>query len=155
MDKKKIGKFIVECRTFKNITQKELSEKVNISISKLSKWENGVCLPDVSIMPELCEELGITINELISGERLEDKKYIEKAESNLLYLKKLEEKNNLILQRLKVIILVISILSSIIMTLIGIIAQTETIYRVVLFIVSAIVLVTGIYFSIKINKELS
>lgn len=155
MDKKKIGEFIVECRNNQNITQKGLSEKVNISISKLSKWENGACLPDVSIMPKLCEELGITINELISGERLKDKNYIEKAESNLLYLKKLEEKNKVILKRLKIIILVISILSSIIMTFIGTIAQTETIYRIVLFIVAAIVLVTGIYFSIKINKEIS
>lgn len=69
MDNIKIGKFIAECRKKINLTQMQLAEKLNITDRAISKWETGKCLPDVSIMPELCKELNITLNELLSGER--------------------------------------------------------------------------------------
>ena len=68
MDQIKIGKFISIKRKEKKLTQQELAEKLNITDRAISKWENGSCLPDVGTMPELCTILGITINDLFSGE---------------------------------------------------------------------------------------
>ena len=70
MNQEKIGKFIAECRKEKNLTQLELAEKLNISNRAVSKWETGKNCPDVSIMLELCDILGINVNELLSGERI-------------------------------------------------------------------------------------
>ena len=68
MDLIKIGKFISSKRKEKNLTQSQLAEKLNISDRAVSKWENGICLPDAGNMPELCKILDITINDLFSGE---------------------------------------------------------------------------------------
>ena len=70
MNQEKIGKFISECRREKQITQEQLAEQLGITSKSVSKWETGNCLPDASKYKTLCEILGITINELFSGERL-------------------------------------------------------------------------------------
>ena len=70
MDQEKIGKFISECRREKQITQEQLAEQLGITSKSVSKWETGNCLPDASKYKPLCEILGITVNELFSGERL-------------------------------------------------------------------------------------
>ena len=70
MDQEKIGKFISLCRKEKNLTQVQLAEKLNITNRAVSKWETGKSCPDVSLMLELCDILGITVNELLSGERI-------------------------------------------------------------------------------------
>ena len=64
MDQEKIGKFISKVRKEKNITQEQLADKLHITNRAISKWENGICLPDVSIMMELCKILDISINDL-------------------------------------------------------------------------------------------
>lgn len=84
MDQIKIGKFISTNRKKKNLTQEQLAEKLGISKNAVSKWERGLNLPDVSIMQELCGILDITLNELFSGEIIEDEKYKEVADNNLL-----------------------------------------------------------------------
>ena len=91
MDQIKIGKFIAECRKKKNLTQMQLAEKLNITDRAISKWENGKAMPDSGIMLDLCSELGISVNELLSGEVLEMNNYNEKAEQNLLEIKKAKE----------------------------------------------------------------
>ena len=63
------GKFIAGCRKEKGLTQAQLAEKLNITDRAVSKWETGKCMPDSSIMLELCNILGVTVNELLSGER--------------------------------------------------------------------------------------
>lgn len=70
MNQEEIGKFIAKCRKGKNLTQAQLAEKLNITDRAVSKWENGKSMPDSSIMLELCEILGITVNELLSGEKI-------------------------------------------------------------------------------------
>ena len=70
MDQIKIGKFIAECRNKKKITQEELAKKLNITDKAISKWENGRSMPDISLLEPLCDELGITVNELIQGKKL-------------------------------------------------------------------------------------
>jgi len=84
MDQEKIGKFISENRKTKKLTQEQLAEKLNISKNAVSKWERGLNLPDVSIMQDLCKILDITLNELFIGEKIEDEKYKETADNNLL-----------------------------------------------------------------------
>ena len=70
MNQEKIGKFISECRKEKQITQEQLAVQLGVTSKSISKWENGNCLPDASKYKSLCEILGITVNELFSGERL-------------------------------------------------------------------------------------
>lgn len=97
MEQIKIGKFISECRKKKGLTQKELAEKINVTDKAISKWETGRGIPDSSIMIDLCKELNITANELLSGEYLKEN-YQENAERNLLELnRKNEKKRNTII----------------------------------------------------------
>ena len=67
MNQSSIGQTIAQKRKAKNMTQSQLAEKLNISNKTISKWENGKCMPDYSIIEQLCSELDITLNELISG----------------------------------------------------------------------------------------
>ena len=84
MNQEKIGKFILKLRKENNMSQMELAEKLGVTDCAISKWENGKGLPDISLMPSLCKELGITINDLLSGEKVENKDYQEKFEENVL-----------------------------------------------------------------------
>ena len=94
MDQFKIGKFIAECRKEKNLTQMQLSEKLGITDKAISKWERGIAMPDTSIMLELCDILGISVNELLSGEKISMANNDQKNEQLLLDMaKELERKN--------------------------------------------------------------
>lgn len=84
MDQNKIGKFILELRKEKNMSQKELAQKIGVTDRAISKWENGRGMPDLSLMKPLCKELDITINDLLSGERIDKKDYQSKLEENIL-----------------------------------------------------------------------
>ena len=83
MDQIKIGKFIAKCRKNSKITQSELAEKLGVTDRAISNWENGKNLPDVSFFKPLCDELNITINDLLSGEKVEKNVYQEKLEENV------------------------------------------------------------------------
>ena len=87
MDLKITGKFIQECRKENGWTQAELADKISVSEKTVSKWECGNGFPDTSLMLPLCETLGITANELLSGKRLGEEEYKPKAEENLVDLK--------------------------------------------------------------------
>ncbi len=88
MDQMKIGKFIAEERKAKKLTQRELAERLLISDKTISKWERGNGFPEVSLLLPLCTELNITVNELLSGERLDEMDYKKKAEENMVNLVK-------------------------------------------------------------------
>ena len=94
MNQIKIGKFIAECRKLVNLTQLQLAEKLGITDKAISKWERGISMPDTSIMLELCEILGISVNELLSGERIQMENSDRQNEQVLLEMaKELEKKN--------------------------------------------------------------
>ena len=78
MNQEKIGKFIAKLRKEKNMTQLQLSLKLGVTDRAISKWENGRGMPDLSLMKPLCNELGITINDLLSGEVIDKNNYQEK-----------------------------------------------------------------------------
>lgn len=99
MNQTEIGKFITKCRKEKKLTQAQLAEKLNITDRAVSKWETGKSMPDSSVMLELCDILGITVNELLSGEKIElpngeemdMELYEKKVDENLIALKKKDE----------------------------------------------------------------
>lgn len=152
MDQGKIGKFIAECRKNKNMTQADLAEKLNITDRAVSKWETGKGMPDYSIVLELCKRLDISVNELLSGETINTDDYNKKAENNLLKFKKLDDiKNKMLLQSE----IIIGILSSIIFIGVVILAALfikNEVYATVICILSFIIFVLVISFSLKIEK---
>ena len=97
MNQIKIGRFIAECRKKAHLTQMQLAEKLGITDKAISKWERGVAMPDTSIMLELCNILCISVNELLSGERINMENSNQKNEQLLLDMaKELEKKNKTI-----------------------------------------------------------
>ena len=94
MDQIKIGRFIAERRKKANLTQMQLAEKLSITDKAISKWERGIAMPDTSIMLKLCDILGISVNELLSGEKIDMENNNQKNEQLLLDMaKELEKKN--------------------------------------------------------------
>ncbi len=91
MDQLAIGKFITLKRKEKNLTQEQLAEQLNISNKTVSKWETGKCMPDYSVIKNLCEVLEITISELMDGE--EEKEIIRSydEEQTLELLRRVQE----------------------------------------------------------------
>ena len=83
MNQEKIGKFIALCRKNKHLTQAELATKLNVTSKSVSRWENGKTMPDYSLLNPLCQELDITINELLSGEKIKNTNYEIKYNENL------------------------------------------------------------------------
>lgn len=101
MNQEKIGKFILECRKKKNLTQSELAEKIGVTDKSISNWENGRNMLDLSLFKPLCEILDISVNDLISGENVSQDEYQKKLEENIISTidytnKKVLEKNNII-----------------------------------------------------------
>ena len=97
MNQIKIGEFISSQRKMKNLTQAALAEKLGITDRAVSKWERGKGLPDVSLMLDLCEIFGITVNELLSGEEISMENSNQKNEQLLLDMaKELDQKNKTI-----------------------------------------------------------
>ena len=93
MNQEKIGKFIKTERKKKNLTQEELASILEVTDKAVSKWENGRCLPDVSLFTKLCKALDITVNELLNGEKLNKDNYQEKTEEITINLMKKIKKN--------------------------------------------------------------
>ena len=152
MDLIKIGKFISSKRKEKNITQSELAEKLNISDRAISKWENGICLPDAGNMPILCEILGITINDLFSGEVVDMKDNEKILEDNLLEMTKIKEQRDKELLRAEI---VIGILISLIMfacIFTASFANMEDWLRVTLIIIGIIPFAIGMIYAVRIEQ---
>ena len=91
MDLIKIGKYIAGKRKSLGMTQKQLAEKLGMSDKSVSKWERGVCLPDVSVYKELCSILGISLNEFLAGEDIAQENMIQKSETNIIEVIILDE----------------------------------------------------------------
>lgn len=98
MNQEKIGKFIAECRRQRKLTQSELGERLGVTEKSISNWENGRNMPDLSLFKPLCEELNISLNDLMSGEKVKEKEYRDKLEENIINTidysnKKIESRN--------------------------------------------------------------
>ena len=107
MNQLKTGKFIADCRKRKNLTQMQLAEKLGITDKAVSKWERGVAMPDTSIMLELCDILSISVNELLSGEKISMENNNQKNEQLLLDMaKELEKKNKAVWSSMWIIMII-------------------------------------------------
>ena len=121
MNQEKIGKFILELRKEKKMTQQELALKIGVTDRAISKWENGRGMPDLSLMKPLCDKLGISINELISGEKINKKEYQDRFEENIFNTINYSQKQIKKTRNKYVIIIVIIVLFLIVLaTLFGI-----------------------------------
>lgn len=152
MNQVKIGKFIAECRKQKNLTQVQLAEKLDITDKAISKWERGLSLPDSSIMLELCGILGITVNDLLSGEVITMDNYNKELEKNLL--EAVRQKQEADKQLLSLEIFVGYLISIIFITLVFVASfvQMANWLRIVLIGIGFILFVVGIGFAIRIEQ---
>ena len=143
MDQQKTGQFIAEMRKEQGLTQRALAEKLLISDITVSKWECGNGLPEMSLMVPLCEILHISVNELLSGERLHDSEYKKKAEKNIMNLmeQRQQAKRNLWLGILAV---VSTFLAGLTLIMVSGWLEMEVWQRVVLIVIGFISIVSGI-----------
>lgn len=154
MNQEKIGLFIAKCRREKNMTQEDLAEKLGVSNKSISRWENGKTMMDISLFEPLCNELDISIIELLNGERINDKK------KDKLYTKTLINYTNKVGSRNKQVILTILFIMSLMPMLLyqfgGMRGVQEISGLIILLspitIVSIILFFLGIWFKFK-NKK--
>jgi len=138
MDQIKIGRFIAECRKKKNLTQMQLAEKLNITDRAISKWENGKGMPDSSIMLDLCKELQISVNELLSGEVLEMNSYNKKLEQNLIDIVKQKEESDKRILTMEIAMGIASIIIFFILVMIASLIEMQDWVRLLIIIPSTI-----------------
>ena len=151
MDQIKIGKFIAERRKKVNLTQAQLAEKLLITDKAVSKWERGLALPDSSIMLELCGILGITVNELLTGEEVKMENNNEKSEQLLLDMaKELEEKNKTV-WRAMWIIMIVSMVALLASLAIAAFVIPEGVWQIVTIIAASVVFLIPCFYALKLE----
>ena len=152
MDQSKIGKFIAERRKKAGLTQMQLAEKLGITDRAVSKWETGKALPDSSIMLELCGILGITVNDLLTGEVVSMENQNKEMEKKLLEMLKEKEERD---RRLLTLEWVIGFLSCVVLFIPLVIASVipmEEWIKCVLILSGFIPFLIGIFFAVKIEQ---
>ena len=152
MDQVKTGAFIAELRKEKGLTQKEVAEKLGVADKTISKWETGRGLPEVSLMMPLCEVLGITVNELLSGEKISADKYVDKAEEHLYELQTLKANADRRLLSIEIVLGVLSVIILLSLTMIASYLQMEDWLRIVIVVFAFAVSITGVGFALKIEQ---
>lgn len=151
MDQVKTGKLIAERRKAKELTQAELGEMLGITDRAVSKWERGISMPDSGIMLELCQILGISVDELLTGEVIEvnsDKRHDEL----MLELVKQKEASDRYLLKLEIVIGVLSIIILLAAVFTAAFATMEDWLRIVLIIAGFVITMIGISFAIRIEQ---
>lgn len=152
MDQIKIGRFIADERKRKEYTQKQLSERLEISDKTISKWERGNGFPEVSLLLPLCAALEITVNELLSGERVSEEEYRRKAEENMVNLVKeaQESKKKIILSAM---VAGLTLIAAIPLFLLAGALALETWLRILLIVTGAVVVFGGIAIACILDIE--
>ena len=153
MDQVAIGKFIKELRKAKGLTQAELAEKLMVSEKTISKWECGNGFPETSLMLPLCEELGITANELLSGKRLSNEEYSKQAEKNLVLLRAEQERSSKFLLTLEYVLGYSSSISLFILIFVASFCELSTAWRIVLIAFGLLQMIVCIHFCLLIEKD--
>ena len=147
MDNIKIGAFIAECRKSKGYTQTLLAEQLHITNKAVSKWECGRSLPDAAIMMDLCKLLGITVTELLEGE-----KGMDKNEELLLEMVKQKQAADKRLLRMEIITGVIGVLILLAAVAVASFVQLSEIWRVLIIVAGLIPLLVAMPFMIQIEQ---
>ena len=152
MDQVKIGKFIADCRKKTNLTQMQMAEKLNITDRAISKWETGKSLPDSSIMLELCDILGISVNDLLCGEIVTMANYNKELENNLLEIIKQKEQADKRLLSIEVFIGITAIIVLFALIFVAAFIQMETWLRISLIVFGFILFWAGCFYALRIEQ---
>ena len=144
MDQIKIGKFIAQMRKDQGLTQRQLAELLSISDKTVSKWECGKGLPEASLMLPLCEALHMTVNDLLTGEKVSPSEYQKNAEENMMGLLKENEENKKRMA-LSVICGVITIIAVCALVVIAAFLPLPTPARIAVLILAVATAVAGIW----------
>ncbi len=151
MDQEKIGRFIAQCRKSESLTQMQLAEKLGITDRAVSKWERGKAMPDSSIMLELCSILKITVNDLLSGEKISMENNNQKNEQLLLDMaKELEQKNKTIWTSMWAI-LIVSMTALFAGILISALLIPEGVWQLVAIIGICIIFLIPCFYALKLE----
>lgn len=152
MNQTKTGKFIAAMRKEQSLTQKQLAEQLMISDKTVSKWETGNGMPEVSLMLPLCEALKINVNELLSGEKLTESNYHEKAEENMMELvrEKEESKKKIILS---MIVAFTSVVAGVPLVYVAGILEMPVVMRAVLIGIACLVIAIDIGVAVVLDRE--
>ncbi len=150
MDYNKIGRFIETERKTKNLTQAKLGEKIFVSEKTISKWENGKGLPDTNSLPKLCEIFGVSLNELLSGERISDEEKQKNEKLLLDMANELEYKNKTIWRSMWVI-MIVCMFALISGCCISAFLIPEGIWQLVTIIISVIVFLIPCFYALKLE----
>ena len=154
MNQIKIGRFISECRKQKDLTQKELAQRLFITDKAVSKWERGIAMPDTSIMLELCDILGISVNELLSGEKINVEGNDKKNEELLLQMAKEIEKKNKTIWSSMWVIMSISITALIVGLLVVAVLMPEGPWQLVTVIAICVVFLIPCLYALKLEVSI-
>lgn len=152
MDQVKIGKFISDCRRKVNLTQMQLAEKLGITDRAISKWETGKSLPDSAIMLELCDTLGITVNDLLSGQVVTMDNYNKEMENNLLEIVKQKELSDKRLLASEVFIGITATVVLFTFILLAAFWEMEVWLRISLVVLGFVLFLAGCFYALRIEQ---
>ena len=152
MDQVKIGKFIAERRKCANLTQMQLAEKLGITDKAVSKWERGIAMPDSSIMLELCGIFGISVNELLSGEKVTMDNYNKEWEKNLLEAVKQKEQADKRLLAVEVLIGITATVVLLALIFVAAFVQMESWVRISLIVLGFALFLAGCFYALRIEQ---
>ena len=156
MDYNKIGNLIMTERKAKKLTQAKLAEKLFVSEKTISKWETGNGIPDTNILPKLCEIFGISINEILNGERLKKEDYENKAEKKLLELQKEKQEKDKRLLHIEIVLATVSIISFLLILFAAIYAIEELnmlALPIVVIVLDTIMFMTSMFYCLYIEQK--
>ena len=152
MDQVKIGRFIAKCRKKTNLTQMQLAEKLNITDRAVSKWETGKAMPDSSIMLDLCDVLGISVNDLLCGEVVAMDNYNKELENNLLDMIKQKEQADKRLLSVEVFIGITATIVLFVLIFVAAFIQMETWLKISLIVFGFILFLAGCFYALRIEQ---
>lgn len=152
MEQVKIGRFIADCRKKANLTQMQLAEKLNITDRAISKWETGKSLPDSSIMLELCDVLGISVNDLLSGEVVTMENYNKEIEKNLLDMIKQKEQADKRLAAAEVFIGITATIVLFALIFVAAFVQMGAWLKIALIVSGFILFLAGCFYALRLEQ---
>ena len=152
MDQWKIGRFIAERRKQASFTQSQLAEKLGITDRAVSKWETGRALPDSSIMLELCGLLGITVNDLLSGEVVTMDHYNKELEKNLLEMIRQKEQADKRLLSVEVFVGITATVVLFALILVAAFVQMAIGLRITLIALGFVLFLAGCFYALRMEQ---
>ena len=152
MDQMKIGRFIAVRRKRANLTQLQLADRLGITDKAVSKWDRGITMPDTSIMLELCDVLGISVNDLLCGEVVTMDNYNKELENNLLEMIKLKEQADKRLLSVEVFIGITATVVLFALVLLASFVQMSNGLRISLMVLGFILFFAGCFYALRIEQ---